>query len=93
MLRRREAPAVYKIEDKLKETFADLAEALESHVAGDRWKKIVPYMLFCVLEGYDTEAAIAATFGYLRHVQEGDLQHNLVRESLIGLALPKEPEA
>lgn len=92
MLRRRDAPLVYEIEANLKNEFRDLEEALEEHVEGDKWTHIIPYMLFCTLEGYDTETSIAACLGYLRHVLEGDLQHEVVRESLKGLVLPKEPE-
>jgi hypothetical protein len=48
-------------------------------------------MLFCRLEGVDTEAGIAAALGYLAWVREEDKGHKIKRDSLKGLRLPKEP--
>ncbi len=91
MLSRSEAPEVYEIEDRLRETLEELEVELENHIEGDKWKQRVPYMLFCILEGYNHESAIAATLGYLRHVRDMDKQTGTKRESLKGLRLPNKP--
>lgn len=91
MLSRNEAPEVYEIEDSLTKTLEDLELELKDHIEGDKWKQRVPYMLFCILEGYDKESSIAAVLGYLRHVLDMDKQAGTKRESLKGLRLPNKP--
>jgi hypothetical protein len=91
MLSRAAAPEVYEHESVLKNVLEDLRIALGEHLEGGKWDVVIPYMLFCVLESFDNETSIAAVLGYLKHVAEGDLQHDMVRESLKGLELPKEP--
>ncbi len=91
LLNRDQAPRVYAVEKRFETVLEDLVEALDEHIEGGKWDAVVPYMLFCVLESFDTESSIAAALGFLRHVAEGDLQHEMKRESLEGLVLPKEP--
>jgi len=92
MLSRAQAPKLYELDEQRILLRRKMAEELEKHIEGERWSHVMPYLLFCELEGVDIETSIAACLGYLRHVIEGDLQHGLhSRESLAGLRLPKEP--
>ena len=92
MLSSHEAPKVYQIESDIREQFEVLEEALEPFVYGGRYTHRVPYMLFCLLEGYNQEASIAAALGFLQHVKEQDRAHGTKRESLKGLRLPTVAE-